>query len=152
MKEGKEVRMGLMHVDASSSQPGSSPNPTVVESPAPSNPTMPPAPTRVKRSTLIISPPGPTATQTRPPAPTIGRPFKPPGKANDTSRPQQSRFRPKQKIFRPPTPIAASTINTNTQQQPHLPSHLQLRIKKLHPKICQLLQKQRTRKNEDYCH
>ncbi|XP_016200129.1 vegetative cell wall protein gp1-like [Arachis ipaensis] len=102
--------------DASSSQPGSSPNPTVVESPAPSNPPMPPAPTRVTRSTLIILPPGPTTTQTRPPAPTIGRPFKPPAKANDTSCPQQSRFRPKQKIFRPPAPIATSTINTSTQQ------------------------------------
>ncbi|XP_057734648.1 extensin-like [Arachis stenosperma] len=102
--------------DVSSSQPGSSPNPTVVESPATTNPTMPPAPTRVTRSTLIISPPGPTATQTRPPAPTIGRPFQPPGKANDTSRPQQSRFRPKQKISRPSAPITASTINTNTQQ------------------------------------
>ncbi|XP_057719633.1 uncharacterized protein LOC130934061 [Arachis stenosperma] len=73
--------------DTSSSQPGNSPNPTVVESPATTNPTMPPTPTRVTRSTLIISPPGPTATQIRPPAPTIGRPFQPLGKANDTSRP-----------------------------------------------------------------
>ncbi|RYR19895.1 hypothetical protein Ahy_B03g064810 isoform A [Arachis hypogaea] len=102
--------------DASSSQPVSSPNPTVMESPTPSNPSMPQAPTRVTRSTLIISPPVPTTTQTRPPSPTIGRPFKPPAKANDTSRPQQSRFRPKQKIFRPPAPIAASTINTSPQQ------------------------------------
>ncbi|XP_057729996.1 vegetative cell wall protein gp1-like [Arachis stenosperma] len=110
--------------DASSSQPVSSPNPTVVESPATSNPPMPQAPTRVTRSTLIISPPGPTTTQTRPPAPTIGRRFKPPVKANDTSRPQQSRFRPKQKIFRPLAPVAASTINTTTQQPtpPTIPS------------------------------
>ncbi|XP_057720172.1 vegetative cell wall protein gp1-like [Arachis stenosperma] len=106
--------------DASSSQPSSStsltPNPTVVESPAPSNPLIPPIPTRVTRSTFVISPPGPTATQTRPPAPTIGRPFKPPRKVNDTARPQQSRFRPKQKIFRPPAPIATSRIQPNTQQ------------------------------------
>ncbi|XP_016165339.1 proline-rich receptor-like protein kinase PERK8 [Arachis ipaensis] len=78
--------------DASNSQPGSSSslqqNPTVVNAPAPSHPPIAPAPTRVTRSTLVISPPGPTATQARPPAPTSSHPFKSPGKANDTTRPQ----------------------------------------------------------------
>ncbi|RYR32624.1 hypothetical protein Ahy_A10g047160 isoform A [Arachis hypogaea] len=116
--------------DASSSQPDNSTNltlnPTVVGSLAPSNPPMPPAPARVTKFIFVISPLGPTATQTRPLAPTIGRLFKPPEKANETGRPQQSRFRPKQKIFRPLAPIAACTIPSAAPNQevppPNLPA------------------------------